>query len=462
MIAPQYESLMTRIVQLAGYGYMPDRYVMKFKDWVAAVRNGQIPATTLESLKQEVISTSSGFGVTLNENLEPLRIGQVAGGRPAIPVPAGWTLGPGGVYVPAKPGDAPGTPVPLPDFAPTYDQTIEFMAAEGLTAAPQVEEIVIMQPKPPPGPPVQTLTPSIPPQNPLPVAALTAPVPATTPVVPGPVAPVVVAEPIKAMQTDMAPAPVLRTVSISTVEPEDTMPALIGTQADIAARGFDWGNALGGAALGFLQAGPAGAIAGGVLGGAGTAGQQPFVPQPTGYNPYGQYGTQQPVGSYPQPGIQTAGWTPGYTQDLGQTPNPTADILSLLGGAVGGLPGVAIQYGAQQMYGPQTQQPTNLPALPGDVGGPAMIQPGQRMTFKAPAGYVLITRDWNGNGNSFPMAVRKDVAKFYGYKKPSKPPISVGEWNAHKKAKRVDAKLARIAKSAGACPKPRRTTRSCK
>lgn len=476
MLAPQQSTSLDRIVQLSGYGYIPDRYVMKFKDWAAAVRTGAIPATTIDDLKQEFLAVSNQFGVQFDQSLQPIRISQVSGGRPAIPVPDGFILGPGGVYVKAQPWETASKPVPLPDVAPTYDQTITFMASEGLTAAPVVSEITIMEPTVP-----ETVNTPIPPPAMLAVQQV-------KPMVnlPPPPVEVLPIAPPKKPDIDIAPAPIVRNDAVKKPEPENTMPALIGNQLPIALSSGNpdnWVNVALGGLTGYAQGGIGGALLGAGIGATnpgiftGSQGAQPpgaqggwqtpgFTPPVYGGGPQVNINTT-PINQNGYGGLVGTGFNvPAYPTNTGMaTPSPSdftmqpaggptqEDIARILAGAIPGVPGMVAQYGLDQYYTPTpTQQlPANIPG-----SGPAMMQPGQRMTFKAPAGYVLISRDWNGNGQSFPMAVRKDVAKFYGYKKPAKPPISVGEWNAHKKAKRVDAKLARIAKSAGACPKPRR------
>lgn len=103
-----------------------------------------------------------------------------------------------------------------------------------------------------------------------------------------------------------------------------------------------------------------------------------------------------------------------------------------------------------------------LPALPGTSAGalatmgsrgifrndanvadwvkPFAISKGDlRVQYRAPKGFVVL-HDSVGD----PYAVPKQVARMLGWKPASKPPISVGDWNAVKKADRTVKKMKKI------------------
>lgn len=121
-------------------------------------------------------------------------------------------------------------------------------------------------------------------------------------------------------------------------------------------------------------------------------------------------------------------------------------VSSAFGGKSSGLPAM----------------PGGLPALPGASAGglatmgnrgifrndanvadwmkPFTISKGDlRVQYRAPKGFVVL-RDSVGD----PYAVPKQVARMLGWKPASKPPISVGDWNAVKKADRTVKKMRKI------------------
>lgn len=212
---------------------------------------------------------------------------------------------------------------------------------------------------------------------------------------------------------------------------------------------WNWGNALIGGLTGFVTGGPAGAVIGATSGGLGGGGTQP--PTTT-------------------PGLTGPVQVPGPTGTANSVPTTLGGIdknlAELLAGAIGGVPGVlaqgAIDYFSSPSVPTQTSVPANMPAglkTYESRFGPEIVEAMGKTIQKAPPGYVLVTKDWSGNGNQTTYAVRKDVARLYGYRKPKKPPISVGEMSALKKSSRVVSKMKRVDKMVDSLLKCKPATR---
>jgi hypothetical protein len=78
---------------------------------------------------------------------------------------------------------------------------------------------------------------------------------------------------------------------------------------------------------------------------------------------------------------------------------------------------------------------------------PVIVQPAQKVTLKAPKGYVIVECP-KGSGNK--VAMIKPVAIKMGYyKNRPKPPISAKQWRAMKTAETVKNKVKNIASTAG-------------
>jgi len=91
--------------------------------------------------------------------------------------------------------------------------------------------------------------------------------------------------------------------------------------------------------------------------------------------------------------------------------------------------------------GGKLQLPWNDPRIPEYLKQFALDDAYLTPVYRAPRGYVVI-RDQQGR----PFAVNKAMAKAFGLWRPKrKPPISVSDWQAFKKAERVEKKLRKIA-----------------
>ena len=366
---------------------------------------------------------------------------------PVMPVPADWKMDLQGNWRPPSvqaqfPSNFPAAPVETPFIDPGRE--LQQFAVEPVA------------PPPPPPPPVAIQPDPVAPTPPPSVPVIAAPAPSvqpatntigedagTTVVAPAPPAPPIapaIAQPIAkptTQPTTAAPSqpktmPVLdfqqRVVTddtlVTTASPTMATP---GVQQSFSLGGLvrGIGNALGGAAGGLLASGgnPLGALVGagaavGIGGSRGTA--------PTG-------GTPGIGGPFANVGI------PGTGTTVGQVDQGLAEILA---GAIPGVPGMVAQ-GALNMLGPATGTRAGHTAV-GCMSGPELMEPGTKVIQKASPGYVLVTRDWNGTGIPTTMQVRKDVARHYGYRKPKKPPISVGEMTAINNANKAAKKLVRI------------------
>lgn len=91
--------------------------------------------------------------------------------------------------------------------------------------------------------------------------------------------------------------------------------------------------------------------------------------------------------------------------------------------------------------GGKLQLPWNDPRIPDYLKQFALDDAYLKPYYRAPRGYVVL-RDASGK----PFAVNKAMAKAFGLWRPKKkPPISVSDWQAFKKAERVEKKLKKIA-----------------
>lgn len=91
--------------------------------------------------------------------------------------------------------------------------------------------------------------------------------------------------------------------------------------------------------------------------------------------------------------------------------------------------------------GGKLQAPWSDPRIPEYLKQFALDDAYLTPVYRAPRGYVVI-KDAKGR----PFAVNKAMAKAFGLWKPKrKPPISVSDWQAFKKAERVEKKLKKIA-----------------
>lgn len=129
---------------------------------------------------------------------------------------------------------------------------------------------------------------------------------------------------------------------------------------------------------------------------------------------------------------------------------------------VGGLAYDAYK-GVSGMGGGMPALPGNMPMLPGMAGAPATmgnrgifqndpniiqaLQPfaiskaNLRVSYRAPQKGFVIRYDGKGD----PFAVPKNIARQYlGWKPSKKPPISVGDWEAVKRADRTVKKVKKI------------------
>lgn len=128
-------------------------------------------------------------------------------------------------------------------------------------------------------------------------------------------------------------------------------------------------------------------------------------------------------------------------------------IMPVSGG--GGLPALAMgQTRAIQQAGPgglpvplwkgpggRLQLPGSDPRIPEYLKQFALDDAYLKPYYRAPRGYVVV-RDASGR----PFAVNKTIARQFGIWKPKKkPPISVSDWQAFKKAQRVEKKLRKVA-----------------
>jgi hypothetical protein len=90
--------------------------------------------------------------------------------------------------------------------------------------------------------------------------------------------------------------------------------------------------------------------------------------------------------------------------------------------------------------GGRLQFPWNDPSAPNPLKQFALDDSYLKLSYRAPKGYVVI-RDSDGN----PLPVLKMAAQKMGYWHPhKKPPISVGEWHAIKKADSAVRKMRKI------------------
>lgn len=127
---------------------------------------------------------------------------------------------------------------------------------------------------------------------------------------------------------------------------------------------------------------------------------------------------------------------------------------SYSGGGLPALPAAPAQTRAIQQTSPgglpvpwwkgpggKLQLPWNDPRIPDYLKQFALDDAYLKPYYRAPRGYVVL-RDGSGR----PFAVNKAMAKAFGLWRPKKkPPISVSDWQAFKKAERVEKKLKKIA-----------------
>lgn len=91
--------------------------------------------------------------------------------------------------------------------------------------------------------------------------------------------------------------------------------------------------------------------------------------------------------------------------------------------------------------GGKLQMPWSDPRIPQYLKQFALDDAYLRTYYRAPKGYVVL-RDEQGR----PFAVNKAIARQFGLWRPKrKPPISVSDWQAFKKAQRVEKKLRKVA-----------------
>jgi hypothetical protein len=91
--------------------------------------------------------------------------------------------------------------------------------------------------------------------------------------------------------------------------------------------------------------------------------------------------------------------------------------------------------------GGKLQMPWSDPRVPEYLKQFALDDAYLRTYYRAPKGYIVL-RDASGR----PFAVNKAIARQFGLWRPKrKPPISVSDWSAFKKAQRVEKKLRKVA-----------------
>lgn len=105
----------------------------------------------------------------------------------------------------------------------------------------------------------------------------------------------------------------------------------------------------------------------------------------------------------------------------------------------------------------------NMPALPGSAGAPPVVgqrgwfqndpniaaalqqwaisKANLRTAYRSPVKGYVIVRDVNGDAYALPKFLAK---KYAGYKESKKPPISVGDWEAVKRADRTIKSVRKI------------------
>lgn len=212
------------------------------------------------------------------------------------------------------------------------------------------------------------------------------------------------------------------------------------------------GGAIKGGLTGLATGGITGAVTGAIGGALGTGGSKgadtvsivsdPMIGSP-GLVPVSSQNFGLP--NYNQPGNQSV----FSGQNLNQA-------LELLAGGLGGVPGVLAQGALNLLPGssPSSSVVSQLPA-----NQPVAMQPLQKQINKAPQGYVLVTREWSP-GQSSTIAVQEWYARKMGwYKTPAKPPISVSQWNAVKKASSAKRKIETVYKKAEALTSSKPTRR---
>lgn len=151
----------------------------------------------------------------------------------------------------------------------------------------------------------------------------------------------------------------------------------------------------------------------------------------------GGSGLTNGTGGGSMPGIQRV----GLLSDLGGL--AASKALPAIAGAAataatspGGLP-------VPWWKGPggSLQMPWSDPRVPEYLKQFALDDSYLKAYYRAPRGYVIV-RDANGR----PFAVNKQIARSFGLVRPKKkPPISVGDWSAFQKARKVEKKLRKIA-----------------
>jgi len=140
-------------------------------------------------------------------------------------------------------------------------------------------------------------------------------------------------------------------------------------------------------------------------------------------------------------------------------------VVGTVLGAAGAVSSVvnAVSGGGRASVGQLPAMPGNLPALPGTAGAPDIV--GSRSVFRddpnvvealkpfaiatrnlwtyyrAPIKGYVIRRDSAGDAYAIPKYLAK---KYLGYKQHKKPPISVGDWEAVKRADRTVKKVRKI------------------
>lgn len=102
-------------------------------------------------------------------------------------------------------------------------------------------------------------------------------------------------------------------------------------------------------------------------------------------------------------------------------------------------PGQTGGFGLPRGPGGHLQLPTSDPSIAAALKPYSLDDSFLKIRYHAPKGYVVM-RDPQGR----PFAVLKSMAKHYGWKPHRKPPISVGEWHALKKAHRTVKKVHKI------------------
>jgi hypothetical protein len=144
---------------------------------------------------------------------------------------------------------------------------------------------------------------------------------------------------------------------------------------------------------------------------------------------------------------------PGFTTDPSKantvfTPGNINQALELLGGTIGGPAGALAQGALNLLPGnsPASSSVGNL--LPANQ--PVAQMPASKQINKAQPGYVLVTREWKP-GRTDTLSVQEWYARKMGwYKSPAKPPVSVGQWNAIKKASTAKRKIKSVYEKAEA------------